>query len=152
MSKETAKEIRTALKAEGMNAKKVGVRNHSYSMGSTVHVEIKCPLVNVSKVREIAESFQKVSVCEYTQETLSGGNTFVMVEFSSAMDGYFQDLGALFLARAEKEGVFTLNSGHQVEKGDCDGELTAWKIDGDIGTRVNAMRPAGVARAIHAAM
>jgi len=83
MSAQAAKTIRTALKTElGLNSRRVSVRADSYSMGSSVYVKIKDHTVSFAAVEEIAKRSEHVRRCETTGEILSGGNTYVTVEWS----------------------------------------------------------------------
>lgn len=78
-NKEKAKEIRKALNKEmGLTSKEVSVR----SSGS-LDIAIKDLTVNKDKVESIAMRYESIHRCEYSGEILSGGNTFVFVEFST---------------------------------------------------------------------
>src|SRR5690242_8810015 len=75
--------IRAALKAQhGWTSRDVSVRAESFSMGSALRVKIKNPAVSLTAVRVIAREFETVSRCEQTGEVLSGGNTYLDVEYS----------------------------------------------------------------------
>ena len=77
-----AREIRKALKEElGLNARMVSVTQRSVG---AVNVTIKVP-VGIERVRDIAWRWEKVDRCEYTHEILSGGNTFVFVEYGDGV-------------------------------------------------------------------
>lgn len=76
---EDAAKIRAALKARGITSRQVSVKSSSFSMGSAIDVTIKAPGISVKMVREIAETFERVSRCEITGEILSGGNRYVSV-------------------------------------------------------------------------
>jgi hypothetical protein len=79
---QNAKEIRTELKSRyGWTRNDVSVRANSYSMGSSIRIEIKSAAVRASKVKEIAEKFQRIDRCSYSGEILNGGNRFVFVEY-----------------------------------------------------------------------
>ncbi len=76
--------IRKAYKARGWNARTISVRNKSYSMGSSMTVEILNPAVasDYAEIARLANAGERVSYCTITNEILSGGNRFVNVEFS----------------------------------------------------------------------
>lgn len=81
---ETAKSIRTALKAAGMSNRQVSVKSSRYSMGSSVTVEILDLSVNMALVKKIAMAHETCRRCEVTGDILSGGNRFIFVNVDSA--------------------------------------------------------------------
>ena len=86
---ETAKTIRTALKAAGIGNRQVSVRAKSYSMGSSVNVEILDLSVDMALVKKIAMAHETCRRCEVTGDVLSGGNRFIFVTVDSgAMSAY----------------------------------------------------------------
>ena len=84
MATENAATIRKELKKAGYNSRQVSVRNHSYSMGSSVYVTINDPEADFELIESIAMSQRSVHWCEHTQEILSGGNRFVDVKWSDS--------------------------------------------------------------------
>ena len=78
-TREAAANVRTALKAEGYNAKRVSVRTRYYSMGSSIDVTIRDATANTATVNRIAEGAERIDRCEITGDILSGGNRFVHV-------------------------------------------------------------------------
>lgn len=82
MTTSIAQSIRAALKTAGFNSRQISVKNDSYSMGSTVHVTIKSAEIAKDKIEEICKGFEKVDRCRETGEILSGGNSFVDVEYA----------------------------------------------------------------------
>ena len=92
---ETAKTIRTALKAAGIGNRQVSVRAKSYSMGSSVNVEILDLSVNMALVKKIAMAHETCRRCEVTGDVLSGGNRFIFVTVDSgAITAYVAALPA----------------------------------------------------------
>jgi hypothetical protein len=79
---EAAAEIRAALKAKGWNSRVVSVRSESYSMGSSINIEIKSLAVSKAEVEEVANKQESIRYCEYSGEILSGGNRYVHVRYS----------------------------------------------------------------------
>jgi hypothetical protein len=74
--------IRAALKKQhGWTSRQVSVRSDVYSMGSTLRIKIKSADVSITAVRMIAGQFEKVARCEVTGDILSGGNTYLDVEY-----------------------------------------------------------------------
>ena len=76
---ERAKNIRQELKQLGYNNKKVSVRCD----GGSINVILKFipNTEQVKEVKKVAEKFEKIHYDEATGEILSGGNTFVFVEY-----------------------------------------------------------------------
>lgn len=66
----------------GANQRQVSVRSRSYSMGSSLDIDIHDPAVDITKVREIAEPHESISRDEYTGEILSGSNRYLTVRYS----------------------------------------------------------------------
>lgn len=80
MSATEAKIIREELKKElGLNRTKVGVRSPHY--GSLV-ISIHDPSVDLAEVEKIAKRQESIDRCHASGEILSGGNTFVSVNYS----------------------------------------------------------------------
>jgi hypothetical protein len=101
MSAITAKAVRAAIKSQlGHNSKVVSVT----SSGGSVNVTIKSPNVSLSKVSEIAKAFARVSYCESSGEVLSGGNTFVFVDYS---DCVLKQVAALVLPLLPTDNTLT---------------------------------------------
>jgi hypothetical protein len=74
-----AKEIRVELKNKlGYNSRQVSVRTD----GCAIRVNVKDKSIDLKPIKEIARKYEDISRCEYTHEILSGGNTFVFVNYS----------------------------------------------------------------------
>jgi hypothetical protein len=69
--------IRAALKATGIKRNAVSVRGNYTS----IHCVIKDADVAYKVVSDAAYAHQKIHYCEYSGEILSGGNTYVNVEY-----------------------------------------------------------------------
>ena len=80
---ESAKIIRTALKSIGISNRRVSVRAENYSMGSSIHVEIKDATVAMSTVKPIVETQERIDRCSITGDILSGGNRYIHVAYST---------------------------------------------------------------------
>ena len=74
--------IRAALKAKGWGRGRVSVRARSYSMGSSIDVEILDPTIRIADVRAIAETKERIDRDAYTGEILCGANRFVFVKYA----------------------------------------------------------------------
>jgi hypothetical protein len=80
---EKAKQIRQGLKVLGINSRSVSVRSDVYSMGATIRVLIMDGAVKKAPVEAIARQAEDVRRDEASGEILSGGNTFVTVEYAT---------------------------------------------------------------------
>lgn len=78
MATETAKKIRQALKEQGITARQVGVKTRNYS---AIYCTIKDLVITKETIENIAREHESISRCEYTNEILEGGNTFVFVDY-----------------------------------------------------------------------
>ena len=76
-----AQKLRVALKSAGFNARQVTVRYPH----NTLCVTIRDASVSLTKVSAIAGAFEAVSRDHKTGEILSGGNTFVRVEYADVV-------------------------------------------------------------------
>ena len=91
-TKTPAQNVRAALKAAGFNARKVSVKSSRGS--SSVYVSIKDHTLIKDEIQEIAESFESVRRCSYSGDILQGGNTFIMVSYSTEAKAEFKKLAA----------------------------------------------------------
>lgn len=76
-TKERAAQMRKEFKANGWNARKIGVRTEYFSMGSAIHVTVRDASVDCNKAKEIAGGFERIDRCEISGEILSGGNCYL---------------------------------------------------------------------------
>lgn len=84
MSVKLAKEIRQFIKTRfGLNSRQVSVKTRKMSVSTAVDVTVKKVGlgVDLGVLESEVESFKSVRVCEFSGETLSGGNRFVNVTF-----------------------------------------------------------------------
>mgnify|MGYP001564267164 FL=1 len=80
---EHAAEIRETLKREhSWTSRQVSVRAEHYSMGSSIHVEVKDPAIPLPVVKAVAEKAEDIRRDGFG-EILSGGNRYVSVRYSS---------------------------------------------------------------------
>ena len=94
-----AKLIRQRLKKEhGWTSKHVSVRISRYSMGSSIRIRIKDWRVPLFLVQRVASGMQRVRYCEATGEILSGGNSFVFVDYEH---GALDEFAAQFAGQVE---------------------------------------------------
>lgn len=82
---EKAKLIRAELKTLGITSKQVSVTCRSGS----IDCYIKDLSVEPEVVEKIAKKYENVRYCEYSQEILQGGNTFVFVQYDSGVETGF---------------------------------------------------------------
>ncbi len=78
-----AKAIRATLKLRGWNARAVSVRCDYYSMGSSIYVTVRQFGISAQAVKDAVEGFARIDRCQMTGEILSGGNTFVHVDYAT---------------------------------------------------------------------
>lgn len=72
-----AQQLAAKLKAHGITSKQVSCRNDNGS----ISCRIKDITINPEFVTELGEEFEHVRYCHASQEILSGGNTFVSVQY-----------------------------------------------------------------------
>lgn len=98
MSAEVAKKIRADLKAAGYKTggKYAQVSVRSPHWGS-IRVTVKDPEADFDQIEKISEAHERIRRCEMSHEILSGGNTFVNVNWS---DEARQAIAEPFLERA----------------------------------------------------
>lgn len=70
--------IRQALKEHGYNNRKVGVRYDGY----TIWLTIKDLAIDIKEIEQLAKGYESYERDEFTGEILSGGNTFVFVNYA----------------------------------------------------------------------
>lgn len=70
--------IRQALKEHGYNNRKVGVRYDGYAIWLT----IKDLAIDIKEIEQLAKGYESYERDEFTGEILSGGNTFVFVNYT----------------------------------------------------------------------
>ena len=70
--------IRQALKEHGYNNRKVGVRYDGYAIWLT----IKDLAIDIKEIEQLAQGYESYERDEFTGEILSGGNTFVFVNYA----------------------------------------------------------------------
>jgi len=78
LTKEKTADIRAKLKALGYSSRDVSVR---VTPGGSIRVEVKNPDADFGKIREVATAHESIRRDGWG-EILSGGNTFVFVEWS----------------------------------------------------------------------
>jgi hypothetical protein len=93
-----AARIRADYKARGWNSRMISVRASSYSMGSSINVEIKDPRIPMADASAIAMQAEHIHRCEITGEILGGGNRYVHVSHSPECQTI---LGRRYLAAIE---------------------------------------------------
>lgn len=93
--KEVAKEIRAILKKEGIKAS-VKTRRGGYD--DAVTIRVKDLTADLEKIREWTSKFESIDRCEYSMEILSGGNTFIMIDYDH---DFLREKAANYLIRAQ---------------------------------------------------
>lgn len=143
--KEKAADIRKKLKALGWTRTMVSVRGD----GSAIHVTIKDASVPLHKVKEIAEAHEKIDRCHISHEILSGGNTFVFVDYDDDLVGAKADELEPLL---NDDGETALVQGYEVREwgGNSIGakEYCISQAGGDLNRNVRCHNKRGAARAL----
>ena len=80
-----ADRCRAALKAAGYGAKQVTVRDDGSNTHTSLRLTIRDAAVSISHVEAIAGAFERIHRCHATGEILSGGNTFVDVNYTDVI-------------------------------------------------------------------
>lgn len=70
--------IRQALKEHGYSNRKVGVLYDGYAIWLT----IKDLAIDIKEIEQLAKGYESYERDEFTGEILSGGNTFVFVNYA----------------------------------------------------------------------
>ena len=103
---EQATDIRKILKQRhGWTSRQVSVRARYFSMGSAIDCEIRDPAVALSAVQAVAGRAESIARCAGTGEILGGGNTYVHVRYSAAVEAVMSQryAGAVAAALAKIE-------------------------------------------------
>lgn len=93
------KVIREILKKEGFKRTDISVKNIRCPIDTTIRVEIKNPYINRQMVDDLLKNFNDVDRDIRTGEILSGGNTYINVEWQY---GIFDEVKKDYLDIAEK--------------------------------------------------
>jgi len=80
---EDAARIRKTLKGCGITSRQVSVRARSYSLGSSIDINIHDPAVDIREVKNVAAAAERIHYCHASGEILGGANRFLNVEYSS---------------------------------------------------------------------
>lgn len=98
-NKELSLAIRKTLKEAGYTSKdvKVSVKDAGYS--TAARLNIVNPLVSRTAIQELVKGYEEIDRDERTYEILSGGNTYVHVEYEC---GLFEELVTPYVESAKK--------------------------------------------------
>ena len=96
---EMAKKIRTALKEKGITSRQVSVRSGYCGYSDYIHAYIKDCSIDIRDVEKAVAKYESIRYDEYTQEILSGANTYTRVESN---DDAFDAVIPNYIDRAEK--------------------------------------------------
>ena len=77
-----AKEIRTALKEKGITSRQVSVRSGYCGYSDYIHAYIKDCSIDIRDIEKAVAKYESIRYDEYTQEILSGANTYTRVEYN----------------------------------------------------------------------
>jgi hypothetical protein len=151
---ERAAAIRAAYKAKGWSSRDISVRSEYYSMGSSIHVNIKNPAVPLTVAKPIATAHERIDRCTVSDEILSGCNRYVSVNYTheaaaaiAARYAPVLDAAAAELAAADSNVLIPIgDTGFLMGKGHCGWGVSLWN-DGHI---VTGTTPADLAVPMHA--
>lgn len=76
-----SKEIKNYLKDNGIDTKKVSVKELSGGYSQAFQITIKSSDIDIEEVENLSHHFKNYEIDERTGEILQGGNTFVFVEY-----------------------------------------------------------------------
>ena len=74
----TSDKIRAVLKTQKITNRQVAIRTRS---SQSVDVRVKDFSIDIEQLKQQVAEFESIRYCEYSQEILQGGNTFVFVEY-----------------------------------------------------------------------
>lgn len=77
----TSKEIKNYLKENGINTKKVSVRELPCGYSQSFQITIKDSNIDIEEVSKLSQRFKSYETDERTGEILQGGNTYIFVEY-----------------------------------------------------------------------
>ncbi|HFI0791115.1 TPA: hypothetical protein ACGO62_001122 [Streptococcus suis] len=117
-----AKGVKQFLKLHGYNPKDFKVRKANPGYERSLYITIKNVTISKKEIENLVyPQFQKISRCEITQEILSGGNTYVFVEYD---EDTFEELVESKTQEAEQLYNELKNlpdwDGLHIEKNGCD--------------------------------
>lgn len=98
-NKELSQAIRKALKEAGYTSKDVRVSVKDAGYSTAARLNIVNPLVSRTAIQELVKGYEEIDRDERTYEILSGGNTYVHVEYEC---GLFEELVTPYMESAEK--------------------------------------------------
>ena len=96
-NKEMNEAIKKELKKAGYNTKDFSVSVKDAGYETSIRIKIKSPEVNKKEIEKILNHWKVVDYDERTMEILSGGNTFLFIEY---LDGIFEEVSREFVADA----------------------------------------------------
>lgn len=97
--KTLAQTVKGELKDAGIDTKAISVKQSRGGYSDAVNITINDPNVDIDKVRKIAEKHEDYERDERTGEILSGGNTYVFVEYD---DSAFNEVSKPYIKQGEQ--------------------------------------------------
>lgn len=80
-NKERSKAIREELKKAGYKTSDFSIRSYDCGYSDASRIYIKNLTIDVSKIRDLLSKFRSVDYDEASGEILSGGNTYIIVDY-----------------------------------------------------------------------
>lgn len=92
-----SREIKSYLKENGIDTRKVSIRHEYPGYSEIFNITIKDININANKIEELTRHFESYETDERTGEILAGGNTFIYVSYDydvikEANDKYNQNI------------------------------------------------------------
>ena len=95
----TKEKITAKIKELGYNSRQVSVHNRAAGYSSALVVTVRDASISLETIENAVNVFEKIDRCQASGEILSGGNTYVNVEYSDAAEA---QIAAPFIAAVEK--------------------------------------------------
>ena len=125
-----AQELAKKLKANGITAKQVSCK----AKNGSIRCNIKDVKIDPEVVKSLGDEFEHVRYCEYSQEILSGGNTFVFVQYDWEMESATRKTPEFNALRDELSAKLDATSGNECCK---IGDALFYKNGCNIGLQFN---------------
>lgn len=80
----TIEKVRAAVKALNFNNRQISIRESGNS-STRIDVKIKDLSIDAKAVKRAVDEYEKIDRCHASYEILSGGNTFIFVQYDSSV-------------------------------------------------------------------
>ena len=83
-NKERSAAIRAEIKKLGYNSKQVSVRSRICGYSDETRIEVKDLSCDIKAIEKACMKFESIDYDQYSGEILSGGNTYIFVQYDHA--------------------------------------------------------------------